>query len=124
MTFMRAAIAGKPDEQFPAGEIDGQMLKAAAAPAANPRRVATAPSSLARGLKPGAAVKPVLSPRPIAPSAMPPAKSPTQPGNKPVVRLAVDVPGADSQVRPALPPEPAPAKPRGTVKPALDNPRR
>ena len=124
MTLMRAAIAGKPDEQFPGAGEDKQLLRAGTVLPTNPGPEATAPGSLTRGLKPGGAVKPALSPRPIAPSAMPPAKSPAQPANKPVVRLAADVPGANSQVRPALPLEPAAAKPSGIVKPALDNPQR
>jgi penicillin-binding protein 1A len=81
ITFMRAAIAGKDDEQFPGDAEDGQLLKAEA--------------------------------------RLPAFAKPPQPTLKPSVKLAT----GGRQVKPALPTQPIPAKPRGVVKPALDSHR-
>ncbi len=81
ITFMRAAIAGKDDEEFPGDEENGQLLKAEA--------------------------------------RLPAIAMPPQPTLKPSVKLATD----GRRVKPALPTQPTPAKPRGVVKPALDSRR-
>ena len=49
---MKAAIAGKPDEQFPDNGPDSTLLKAAAAPPAKPGSMQPAPTPAARLLKP------------------------------------------------------------------------
>jgi len=113
MTFMKAAIAGKPDEQFPGAGQDSQMLKAGAAPSAKPGSGQAAP-------KPATSAKPASSPSPAPVHAGLPANSP---GAKQPVKLAVDVSPGQSPVRPALPRIPAPDRPRGEVKPALSGPR-
>jgi hypothetical protein len=127
MTFMRAAIAAKPDEQFPGSQQDDRMPKAPAALPANSKPLQPGPVSLPRPLKPGATTKPASRPQPVLPGAISPAISPAfspaQPARKPAIKLAADVPAAGRQVRPALPPQPAPAMPRAKVKPALNNPQ-
>jgi penicillin-binding protein 1A len=115
MTFMRAAIAGKPDEQFPGDEENTRMMKAAAALPANPGSAKTAPFSSNRPLMPVTAAKPSSS----SPAAIAPTRLPSQPAPIPPVKLAT----AGRQVKPAMPVLSAPARLGGTVKPALDNPR-
>ena len=118
MTFMRAAITGKPDEQFPGDDESGQLLKAQVTPPtiAQPTSQASA--------KP---VQPVPTGKPAgvtqAPFVTPtPAKTVTQTAAKPVAKLteATDV---TPRVKPALTAEPLTANPRGVVKPAIANPR-
>jgi penicillin-binding protein 1A len=118
MTFMRAAIAGKPDEQFPGDEKDSLMLRAAATLPANSGPVQPAHESFARPPQPFSAAK-LLSNSPAA--AIAPQKPLAQPGNKPAVKPTGAVSTAGLQVKPALPPQPSIDEPRPTVKPALDD---
>jgi len=101
MRWMRAAIAGKDEERFPGDEQTGQMRNAALAAHAKP---ATSPraGSHAKPVKVQAAVKPTAAP--VVPG---PGVTPT---NQTSEKL---------RVKPALPPQSVPAKPKGTVKPAL-----
>jgi penicillin-binding protein 1A len=116
MTFMRVAIAGKPDERFPGDDENKDLLKAQAAPPGNgqpPRLVTAKPPA------PATAIPPVVVP----PSGIAvPAKSAAPTIAKPVARLteATDV---APRVKPTLAAEPAVAKPQGIVRPAVVNPR-
>jgi penicillin-binding protein 1A len=97
MTWMRAAIAGKDDEKFLGDEAESAMLNASAQP---PTR-------------PVASTMPLTTPAATA-SAV---RTPMQPASKPTVQPTA---GARTLVRSALTSQPAPARPAGTVKPALD----
>lgn len=116
MTFMKAAIAGKPDEKFPQDQTDSQIPKAGAGQPVNPGAAKATAAPSAQGLKPAKTV----SGKPIVAGS----GSPAQTGAKPAVKQAAAVPTSQPQVRPALPPPPKPEKPRGVVKPALNGPRR
>jgi penicillin-binding protein 1A len=120
MTFMRAAIAGKPNEQFPGYGEDSPMLRAAAASPESPESAKAAPPSSSGPPKPITNPKPSSTPQPAA-SSLKPA---SQPSNKTVVKLVSNNPTTGSHARPALPQQPPPTKPGTTVKPALENPRR
>jgi penicillin-binding protein 1A len=118
MTFMRAAITGKPDEQFPGDDESDQLLKAQVTPPTIAQQTSQASA------KP---VQPVPTGKPAgvtqAPFVTPtPAKTVTQTAAKPVAKLteATDV---TPRVKPALTAEPLTANPRGVVKPAIANPR-
>jgi penicillin-binding protein 1A len=112
MNVMRAAIAGKDDEQFigdqeaPADEKTQPLQTAAAQPPARP-----APAN--------AAARP---PTALA-AASTSAKLPAQPAVKPIAvpspQAPANNPSVKPQVKPALPPQPASAKPKTAVKPAL-----
>jgi len=118
MTFMRAAIADEPDEQFTGDDENDQLLKAQGAPPANTRPAALAS---AKPLQPAVAEKPSsVTQQPTG--AATPAKAVIQPGTRPAATLteATDV---TPRVKPALATEPLTATPRGTVKPAVDNSR-
>jgi penicillin-binding protein 1A len=106
MNVMRAAIAGKDDEQF-MGDQEApadrktQPLQTAAGAAAKPFAALAAA---------GPGPKPSAQPA-TGPTAKPPAQpSPANPPAKPTI---------NSSVKPALPPQPAPAKPKTAVKPAM-----
>jgi penicillin-binding protein 1A len=101
MTFMRAAIAGNPDEQFPADIDAGQMQKAQSTPAANrqPARQATA--------------NPVPSPGAARPTGIVQTSAP---------RLT-SAHNVAPRAQPALATQPATVQPGGTVKPAPEDPR-
>jgi penicillin-binding protein 1A len=112
MNVMRAAIAGKDDEQFlgdqeaPADEKTQPPQTAAAQPPARPvpaNAAARPPTALAAT---GTGAK--LPAQPAVKAAVPPLPRP--PANNPSVK---------PQVKPALPPQPASAKPKAGVKPAL-----
>jgi penicillin-binding protein 1A len=116
MTFMRSAIAGKPNEQFPGYGEDSPMLKAEAAVPASPAPAKAAPFSSNKPIRLVVTAKPSSSP---PPGAIPPKELPSKPTPIPSVKLATSA----RLVKPAVPTKPAPAKPRGVVKPALNNPR-
>jgi len=112
MNVMRAAIAGKDEEQFigdqeaPADEKTQPPQTAAAQPPARPvpaNAAARPPTALAAT---GTGAK--LPAQPAVKAAVPPLPRP--PANNPSVK---------PQVKPALPPQPASAKPKAGVKPAL-----
>ena len=94
MTFMKAAIAGKPDEQFPDNGPDSTLLKAAVAPPAKPGSMQPAPTPAARLLKPATALRPNPSPLPAARA--------NQSGADQAVKVVVDIPSEEKQVNPAL----------------------
>ena len=102
MTFMRAAIAGKPDEQFP-GDIDAdQLLKAQSAPPAGgqPARQVTSNSIQSQG---------------------PATRPAVQTGPKPAARLTEATDVVPRIKSPAT--EPATVQQRSTAKPALSSPQ-
>ncbi len=102
MTWMRAAIAGKDDEKFLGEEAEDTNLKAATAlPSNTPKSIALAKRPAAQPASVTAAKSPIQT----AANPMPPAVKP-----------------AKALVRQALPIVAAPAKPKGTVKPALKQP--
>jgi penicillin-binding protein 1A len=107
ITFMRAAIAGKPDEQFPGDEQNDPLLKAATTLPAHPGpahsgSAQASPVSLTRTVKAAAVIQP----------------HPTE-----VSRPAASTHAAGLQVKSALPLQPTPARSRAIVKPAMDSPR-
>jgi len=139
MTWMRAAIAGKDDEKFLSDTEAGKpMDRAAFTPPVSPN----APSSATTG---GSPVSPTTPKSALAKSATaaPPAgasKQPTHPakaeavaGRQPAIAPGAAAPPAKpavkateapidpshSQVRPALPPPPAPVRSTAKVRPAL-----
>jgi penicillin-binding protein 1A len=120
MTWMRAAIVGKDDEKF-LGDVAGNpTLKAAAAPTARTQPTAK-PASIRTAVRPAfasPAASAPIKPRTNSPSAGPAARPPAQSAKR-SVQPALNIPIANSRVKPALPAEYAPAKPAGTVKPAL-----
>jgi penicillin-binding protein 1A len=115
MTFMRAAIVGKDDEQFLGDQADDKTLKAAAEVPPRPG-AALGPAAPARPGGPPAAAKPQTAPSPPLSGAKPP----TQAAAKPAPQPAANPEGAHSLVRPALSSQPAPPKPASPVKPALN----
>jgi penicillin-binding protein 1A len=119
ITFMRAAIAGKPDEQFPDDGPDSLMLKAAASTPAKPGVRQPAPVSSARQLKPASPAKPPLSPSSGTVHAILPAR----PGVDSAVKVLVDVPVGEPHVRPVLSPGSAPESRHGGAKPTLAVPQ-
>jgi penicillin-binding protein 1A len=131
MTWMRAAISGKDDEKFLGNETNNPVLKAAAKPLARsmntnvPARpqLPTRPRSAVAVVRPAfasPAASAPIRPRTNSPSARPAARPPAQPA-KHSVRPALSTPIANSRVKPALPAQYAPARPAGTVKPALSS---
>jgi penicillin-binding protein 1A len=118
ITFMRAAIAGKPDEQFPGDDESDQLLKAQATP---PTIAQPTSQASARPVQPSTGGKPAGVTQP-PPGAATPAKAAAQTAAKPVAKLteATDV---TPHVKPALTAEPMTANPRAVVKPAIANPR-
>jgi len=95
LTWMRAAIVGKDDEQFLGDEQESQMLKAAAEVPAKPGEPRTV-ASPGKPVKATTATKPPVTPDP--------AKKPIA---KPVVK---------PMVKPALSPQPVTGKPPATFK--------
>jgi len=118
MTFMRAAIAGNPDEQFPS-DIEAEQLQKAqsVSPASDqPVRNASANSSQAAS---------VARPEGITQSSsgsVNAAKAAVQTGAKPAARLT-EASDVSKRVQPALATQPAAVQSRGSVKQALDTPR-
>jgi penicillin-binding protein 1A len=105
MTFMRAAIAGKPSEQFP-GDIEGdQLLKAQSTPPAG-----TQPTAIPAKL-PGAAKLTGIVQTPVG------AKVAVQTAAKPAAKVA-EASDVAPPVKPPLATEPAGTQPRGAAKSA------
>jgi penicillin-binding protein 1A len=110
MTWMRAAIAGKDNEQFPGDEDSSSQLdKASVALPARP-----SPPPAAKLVKASALVNPPANPAIPATATKPP----TQPA-APAVKLTAATPATAPRVRPALPPQQPPITPHPIVKPAL-----
>jgi len=120
MTFMKAAIAGKPDETSPENPPENQLLKAASAPPAKPGTAKPTPAVTAHSLKPTPPAKPSANSVPAAARASSPANSPAA---SQAVKVVVELPTNDSPVRSALPSQSEPNKLRGEVKPAFGGPR-
>jgi len=116
MTWMKAAIVGKDDEQFLGDEKDSSLLKAAAAPPAKPAGPGAKPLTATQtAAKPAKA--PVLA---RTPSTTASAGSAGKPPAKQAVKPAlVPAAGVKPLVKPALLPNPAPARSGAFVKPAL-----
>jgi penicillin-binding protein 1A len=120
MTWMRAAIVGKDDEQFLGDEKDSSLLKASAEPAAKPPAKPTGPAAKPR-LTTQATARPVKALAPTRPLTATSSGGPAgKPSAKPAVKPAL-LPAANAKplVKRALPPTPIPARPAGTVKSAL-----
>ena len=115
MRFMRAAIAGKPDEVFPGDDESDQLLKAEAMPPAN---VPPAPLASGKPVQSTLANKPVRMTQ-LPPGTVTPAKAVVQSGTKPVAKLT-EATDEGPRVKPALATEPVTTSPRGSVKPAID----
>jgi penicillin-binding protein 1A len=118
MTVMRQAIAGKDDEQF-LGDQNTQQPP----PLQADGRIPSVPTSPSTAL--GSATKPnslTKLPSPLS-SAVSPSKPPTQPASKPATKLTEAAFPGHPQVKPALHEQVAKIKPKGIVKPALDNTR-
>jgi penicillin-binding protein 1A len=120
MTFMKAAIAGKPDEKFSQDEPENNLLKAGKSVPANPGTTQPASASLARPPRPAPPAKLSATPSSATARAIPPADAPAvaQP-----VKVVVDLPTNDSPIRSAFPQTPSPSRARGEVNPALGGPR-
>jgi penicillin-binding protein 1A len=122
-TFMKAAIAGKPDEKFPENPAESLLLKASSGTPARPgiakpgagnsAAAKSVPASLAHSLKP--ATPSSAAARSIQRASAPAAGQ--------TVKVVIDLPENDSPARSAFPQIPSPDKARGEVKPALDGPR-
>jgi penicillin-binding protein 1A len=127
INVMRVAIAGKDDERFLGDQPNNPMLQASAAKPSTPPAL----GSLAKPAAPSASVsavksaknlaKPPLSPAAPASTAKSPAPPVAKPQQKqPVLPVANRV-SSGPLVKPALPPQPPPSRPKPTVKPALDS---
>jgi len=117
MTFMKAAIAGKPDEQFPGNEPDNQMLKAASALPVKPGSAPPVSASGAHSLRLTTAAKPLSRPSPGLVQATLPGNS----GAKQAVRVVVDLPVIEPGITPAL--TPSPDRAQGEVTSPVTSPR-
>jgi penicillin-binding protein 1A len=123
MAFMKAAIAGKDDEQFLSDTEGDRSLKAnlvapAQAGPAGGVDVATPANAANR------AVKADLATRPAAVAPVVVARPQGQPAMKPPAQGPVGVPLARPQVKPAFSPQSAPANTPPALKPALAQPGR
>jgi penicillin-binding protein 1A len=115
MTVMRQAIVGKDDEQFLGDQMLPQspsLLQAGVHTTALP---ASASTSFGVSAKPKALVKPAFP----ALTLVSPAKPSAQPAPKPAPKATEAALTPKTQVRSALLPQAAPARPQGIVKPAL-----
>jgi len=135
MDVMKVAIAGKDDEKF-LGDQDTTPLnneaKAATQPpikpgapnaaakpgatnaVAKPASLTPTAGSQSKLVKTGATAKPPTTPPAPIPAAKPQAQPPPSPSTQPTATTP-----ARPLVRPTLTPLPAPAIPKGTVKPAM-----
>ncbi|MDR3752009.1 MAG: PBP1A family penicillin-binding protein [Terracidiphilus sp.] len=124
INVMRAAIAGKDNEQFAGDEQASPLLKAAAQPSASQPGQSAAPKATAKTATaqpaPGSPARPVAQPSKItAQPAKAAAQSAAKSASKTPAAPARANTTAGPQVKPALPPPQAPPKPVLTVKPAL-----
>jgi penicillin-binding protein 1A len=128
MTFMKVAIANKPDEQFPS-DADGDMLRAGAMKPANPAGAKATPVAFARPLK---AASPGGS-SPGAARGLLPVNMQAQPGGNPAdghqvggnqpVKVVVEIPEDAPPVRPAVSLEQVADRPGGGGKASVAVPR-
>jgi penicillin-binding protein 1A len=134
MTWMRAAIAGKDDEQFLGDKKEDQLLRAdAKAPgkptppsaAAAKSIVAKAPALTGKPIKPNAAkpnaVKPNAAAKVPAVAPVPAAKPVALPASAPPLAHPITQ-QAKGLVKVALPAQPAQSRIAPAVKPALGGP--
>jgi penicillin-binding protein 1A len=118
MTVMKVAIAGKDDERFLGDEADNTTLKADATSPANP---------LAKPLaKPGVSSPTGTPAKPVKAAALfkttAPAAGSAQQATAPAARPTIQPTSPSGpQVKPALPPPSAAAKPKPIVTPAFPN---
>jgi penicillin-binding protein 1A len=111
MTFMRAAIAAKPNEQFAGDDESDHLLKAQVVPPTTAQpQVAAQPKQTAG------------TPARTMPGAASPAKAVVGVKATPVAKLT-EATGAVSRMQPAVGAEPAATNQRGTLKPAVATPR-
>jgi hypothetical protein len=119
MTWMKAAIVGKDDEQFLGEEKDSSLLKAAAEPLAKPSipaaKALAAPSTVGMKAKPVKALVPA-SPLVTTASGSLPGKPPAKPAVKPAL---VPAAGVKPLVKPSLLTSPVSARSEAAVRPAL-----
>jgi penicillin-binding protein 1A len=147
MTWMKAAIASKPDEKFPADQPQGPQATptAQANSAAQPQKPGQQPTTnAAQKTTPNSTAK--LGAKPTQPPAKSPssaaaknAKAAAKPTSSDAQKLplkpasatgagahpaekspAAQSPSANPRVKPALPPQPAAIRKQPAVKPALD----
>jgi penicillin-binding protein 1A len=111
MDVIRAAIAGKDNEQFLGDETETQTLKASAAPPAKPG-TPTVANATGKAVKYNGTALPPTPPASSKPAAKPAAQATAKPSVQPAA-------GTNPLVKPALPPPPAQAKSAIFVKPAL-----
>ena len=126
MNVMRAAIAGKDNEEFLSDQPKNTMQQASVKLPAKP-----AAPTIAKAAAPHAAGSPAKSASASVPAKPPSTASAPAPAAKPQNRTVARQPvkqaappststaTAGPLVRPALPPEPPPERPKATVKPAL-----
>jgi penicillin-binding protein 1A len=131
MAVMKVAIAGHDDEQFLGDDGDNSSLKAAATPPAKPVTKSVPPALSEASTKPGPQTVPgspvrplkvdgsLLHPAPAGATTTSP-KPAQQQFAKPTAQPSAVT--SRPQVKLALPPPSAPAKPTRTVKPALATP--
>jgi penicillin-binding protein 1A len=119
MTFMRAAIAGKPDEQFAGDDQNGQSLDQAKTQPLNSGSQKAIPGT-ARQPRTTAATQVAPHPPATAPGAQ---SMPVTPPKTPLKRPTT-VPASTPQVRPALQLQNTSGRAPTTVKPALAFPQR
>jgi penicillin-binding protein 1A len=119
MTFMRAAIAGKPDEQFAGDDQNGQSLDEAKAQLQKAGPQKAVPGSPAR--QPRTTITAGAAPHPMAatPRAQTLAASPA----KTPLKVATDIPTSTPQVRQTLQLQNTSGRAPTTVKPALAFPQ-
>jgi penicillin-binding protein 1A len=120
MTFMKAAIAGNPDEKFSTDEPANNLLRAGKSVPVNPGTSRSASASLAHPFKPASPVKSSAPPSSAIARVIPPVDAPAtgQP-----VKVVIDLPTNDSQVRSAFPQTSSSGKIHGETQPALGGPR-
>ena len=111
MTFMRSAIAAKPDERFPGDDESDRLLKAQAVP-----QTTAQPQVAAQPKQTGG------TPARTMPVTANPAKPVAGVKTTPAARLT-EATDALSRTKPAVDAEPAATKQRGTLKPAVETPR-
>jgi penicillin-binding protein 1A len=106
MTVMRAAIAGKDDEQFLADEKENKLDEAAAKPPARPATVRPPKSN----------VPPAAQPNPVPPVSN---AAKTAPQSNATAPLPAPPKASTNLVHPAMPAQASLARPSATIKPAL-----
>jgi penicillin-binding protein 1A len=120
MTFMKAAIAGKPDEKFSQDEPENNLLKAGKSVPAKPGTTQPASASLAH---PARSVPPVKSSAPSSSAIARVVPPPDAPAAGQPVKVVIDLPTNDSPVKSLLHQTSSPDQVHEEVKPSLGSPR-